>query len=154
MANFLVFTCIKPIKRKFLGLFPLKAAAIFAAIFIAACGYYTYKEAEAFNKYDYFFEGLVDLKILLYIQLGVALLAFSCFLCQAKFYCKLVYLITLGLTGLSLVINLIKKSYFFEEYDEESEIILRWLYLIRIGTEFALELYSCYIAYSLMESNE
>ena len=64
------------------------------------------------------------------------------------------YLITLGLTGLSLAINLIKKSYFFEEYDEESEIILRWLYLIRIGTEFALELYSCYIAYSLMESNE
>ena len=152
MVNFLTITCIKPIKRKFLGILPLNTAAIFAALCIAAIAFYTYEEAQIyfgmhriliFFTHDYPF----------YAQIAVAILTLLCYILNSKCYTKMIYSATFGLTGFSLCLNLWKKSLLFEEvYYEDDDEIVRWLYLIRIGAEFAIELYSCYLVFSISQS--
>lgn len=152
MARFLVFTCIKPQKRKFLGLVPLKSTPILAAILILICTLYTYYEAKEFYPKDYFLE-IIGYETINYAQMIIALMTAVCYiLSQSRAYTKLMYLVTFGLAGFCLAINLWKKSLFMEEYDEDEEVILGWLYFIRLGAECAIELYACYMVFSVWQA--
>ena len=150
MVNFLVFTCIKPQKRKFLGIVPLKSTPLLAAILILLCTLYTSNEAQTFYEYEYFLL-IIGYETIYSAQLIIALLTAVCFLLStSRIYTKLMYEVTFGLAGFCLAINFWKKSIFMDEYEDYE--ILEWLYLIRIGVECAIELYSCYMIFSVWQA--
>ena len=148
--GFLVITCIGPVS-KFLGIIPLSwSMVIMAAIIIGVAGY-TYYEAQVyFDKVKVF--GFLNKEIYLITELAIALLLFIAFLVKKKCYSRLMYLTTFGLGGFGLAINVHKMSVLELESnikDSDEQKFIKWLYFIRIGAEFLIEMMVCYVVYSL-----
>ena len=73
------------------------------------------------------------------------------FLVKEKFYSTVVYLITRALAGFGLAINIYKLSSFkIDEkiYNENEKSFIKWIYFIRIRTEFIVETIVCFTVYS------
>ena len=148
--GFLVITCIGPVS-KFLGIIPLSwSMVIMAAIIIGVAGY-TYYEAQVyFDKAKAF--GFLTKEIYLIVELAIALLLFVAFLVKKKCYSRLMYLLTLAHGGFGLAINVHKMSVLELESgikDSGEKKFIKWLYFIRVGSEFLIEMMVCYMAYSL-----
>ena len=154
MVNFLVFTCIKP-QKKFFGLITSRIALILSAALISVCALYDYLESKYLFQ-DAKFLDIFNNEMLLAIQIIIALMVFAAFGIDNRLYSKLIYLCSFGLAGFSLAINSYKKSKVDEKYDDDDDDsddkMVRWMYLIRIGVEFYIEIYACYILYSHSES--
>lgn len=150
MVNFLTFTCIKP-QRKFAGILPIRTAMFVPALCISACAYYSYEEAKIFFNDLSFLFGVVNNKIIFFAQLIIAALVLLCYLLRTKGMAKFNYSMTFGLAGWTFALNIYKKTIFIEKYKEEDAELLRWLFLIRISSEFVIELYSCYLVYCLTQ---
>ena len=147
--GFLVITCIGPIS-KFLGLIPLSwSMVIMAAIVVAIAGYTYYESKVYFEKTKIF--GFLTKDIYLGIELAIALLLFIAFLVKKKCYSRLMYLTTVAFGGFGLAINIHKLSVLELEsgIKDEEQRFIKWLFFIRIGSEFLVEMMICYIAYSL-----
>ena len=147
--GFLVITCIQPIKG-FLGCFSLPCSMIVMAIIIVAITGYTYLEADVYFAEMKLF-GVLTKEIYAIIEFGVALLLFFAFLIKNKIFVFFLYLLTLAFAGFALVINIHKLEVIELEQnisDENERLYIKWLYFIRIGAEFILEMVVCYMCYS------
>ena len=148
--GFLVITCIGPVS-KFLGCIPLGISMIIMAAIVAAIAGYTYGEAVVYYKNEKIL-GFLTKEIYLAIELAVALMVFIVFLVKKKCYSLLVYLITLGLAGFGLAVNIFKMSVFKLEdtiTEDNEKKFIKWLYFIRIGMEFLTEMMVCFMVYSM-----
>ena len=147
--GFLILTCIQPVSS-FFGCIPLRLAMIIAAAMIAVCAGYSYFEAKVFFK-DYNAFGLINIELWFILELAVALLVFVDFFISKKSYTRILYLVTIGLAGFTLSYNVFKISIFddiIKEYGIEHKL-LQFMFLIRIGAEFIIQLFVCYMCYSL-----
>ena len=150
--GFLVVTCIGPISS-FLGIIPLTIAMIIMGGFIAVCAGYSYLEAKVFFEETKAF-GLVNNTVYAIIEGGIALLIVVDFFIRKKNYTLLLYLITVALTGVTLAYNIFKISIFndkIKEYNIKHKLI-QFMFLIRIGAEFIIQLCVSYICYSYKKS--
>ena len=148
--GFLVITCIGPVS-KFIGCIPLGISMIIMAVIVLAIAGYTYGESTIYFKEEYIF-GFLSKEIYLGIEVAVALMVFIVFLVKKRGYSRVVYLVTLALAGFGLAINIYKISMFnIEESitDENERKFIKWLYFIRIGTEFLTEMMVCFMVYSM-----
>lgn len=148
--GFLVITCIGPVS-KFLGCIPLGLSMIIMAAIIIAIAGYTFFEANIYFKEEYIF-GFLSKEIYVAIELAVALMVFIVFLVKKRSYSRIVYLVTLALAGFGLAINIFKISVFNVDENinnEEERKFIKWLYFIRIGMEFLMEMMVCYMVYSI-----
>ena len=151
--GFLVITCIGPVSN-FLGIIPLRLSMIIMAAFIVAVAGYTYYEATVYFKDEKVF-GFLTKEIYGIIELAIALLLLVAFIVRKKCYTLIMYLITLGLAGIGLAINIHKISVINLESgisDESERKFIEWLYFIRIGAEFIVEMCVCYMVYSFKKS--
>ena len=145
---FLVITCIEPV-QSFLGLISLRCSMPIVAFFILICGVYSYVEAKYFFK-DYKFFGLVNIDAYFIIECAIALLVCMDYFIQKLSYTRLLYLLTLALAGMTLAYNIFKTSIIddkIEEYGIDHKLI-QFMYFIRVGTQFIIEMIVCYICYS------
>ena len=154
MVNFLVFTCIKP-QKKFFGIITSRIALIISAAIMTVCALYAYYESKLLFVDTYFLD-IFNNEMILVIQIAIAIMVFSAFWVDNRKYSTLIYLCSFGLAGFTLAINFFKKSKFdendFDGEDDDKLVFFRWMYLIRIGCEFYLEIYACYILYCHSES--
>lgn len=148
--GFLVITCIGPVS-KFLGCIPLGLSMIIMAAIVIAIAGYTFFEANIYFKEEYIF-GFLSKEIYVAIELAIALMVFIVFLVKKRSYSRIVYLVTLALAGFGLAINIFKISVFNVDENinnEEERKFIKWLYFIRIGMEFLMEMMVCYMVYSI-----
>ena len=151
--GFLVITCIGPVS-KFLGIIPLSLSMVIMAAFVIAVAGYTYYEADKYFIDEKVF-GFLTKEIYGIFELAIALLLFVAFIVKKKNYTLIMYLITLGHAGLGLAINIHKLSVINLESgisDESERKFIEWLYFIRIGAEFIVEMVVCYMVYSFKKS--
>jgi cadmium resistance protein CadD (predicted permease) len=150
--TFLVITCIEPV-TKFFGCIPLGISMIIMALTILSIAGYTYGEATMYFK-DAKILGFLTKEMHLAIQLIIGIMIFIVFLVKKKCYSLLVYLISFALSIFDLVVNIYKLSIFTLEktLDEYDEKFVRWLFFIRIGIEFLLEMMVCFMTYSMKKS--
>lgn len=151
--TFLAITCIEPV-TKFFGCIPLGISMIIMALTILSIAGYTYGEATMYFK-DAKILGFLTKEMHLVVQLIIGVMIFIVFLVKKKCYSFLVYLISFALSIFDLVVNIYKLSIFTLEktLDEYDEKFVRWLFFIRIGIEFLLEMMVCFMTYS-MKKNE
>ena len=148
--GFLLITCIGPVS-KFLGCIPLGLSLIIMAAIIIAIALYTFFESKIYFNDEYIL-GFLSKEIYLGIEAAIALMIFIVFLVKKRCYSTMVYLITIALAGFGLAINIYKLSSFKadEKIDNENEkAFIKWLYFIRIGTEFIVEMIVCFMVYSM-----
>ena len=147
--GFLLIPCIGPVS-KFLGCIPLGLSMIIMGFFIAVCAGYSFLEAEVFFK-NYKVFGVINYIGFGIIEGAVALLIVISFFIKKKCYSRLLYYLTIALTGITLSYNVFKMSIFddiIKEYGIEHKL-LQFMFLIRIGAEFIIQLFVCYMCYSL-----
>ena len=140
--GFLVLTCIGPVSS-FVGCIPLRIAMIIMGALIAICAGYSYLEAEVFFVDTKAF-GLINNTIYAIIEGAVALLIVVDFFVKKKCYTRILYLLTLAY-------NIFKISIFddkIKDYNVEHKLI-QFMFFIRIGAEFIIQMFVCYIVYSL-----
>ena len=151
--GFLVITCIEP-AQKFLGFFRLPCSMIIMAVIIIAIAGYTYYEAGIyFEKITLF--GFINRQVYGIIEVAIAALLFLAYLLKKESYNLLMYLITFAHAGFGLAINVQKISVLEIEdsiIDAAERTYIQWLYFIRIGAEFILELIVCYMVYSFKKN--
>ena len=150
--GFLVITCIGPV-TKFLGIIPLSWSMVIMAAVIVAIAGYTYYEAQVYFDQTKVF-GFVDKTIYGIIELAIALLLFVAFLVRKKSFSTILYLVTLALAGFGLADNIHKLSVLElpDQIPDKEKTFIDWLYFIRIGAEFLVEMMVCYMTYSLKKS--
>ena len=152
MATFLMITCIKPV-QKFFGIISLRISLIIMAIIIAACGTYTYFESEVFFKDQKLF-GVINNIIFTAIEGAIALLVFIGFFVQKKCYSFIIYLLTLGIAGLTLAYNIVKVSLINDKmtkYKVEHKLI-QIMFIIRITAELFIQMVASYYCFSYEQS--
>jgi len=145
---FLVCTCIDPVS-KFLGLIPLRCAMIIMAFITFVCGAYTYFESQVFFKEKQLF-GVINNVLYAIIEGAVALMVFLDFFVKKRCYTILLYLITLALAGITLSYNIVKFSLINDKINSYNinHKFIQFMFLIRIGAEFCIQMGVCYICYS------
>ena len=149
---FLVCTCIEPISS-FLGIIPLRIAMIIMAAILIVCGAYTYFESQVFFKDEQLF-GVINNVIYAAIEGAVALMVLLDFFIKKRFYTTLLYIVTLALTGITLVYNIIKVSLINDKvnsYNVEHKFI-QFMFIIRVGAEFCIQMGVCYMCYCYKKS--
>ena len=147
--GFLILTCIEPVSS-FFGCIPLRLAMIIAAGMIVVCAGYSYFEAKVFFK-NYNAFGLINIELWFILELAVALLVFIDFFITKKSYTRLLYLITIGLSGFTLAYNVFKISIFDDKVKSDYNVshkLFQFMFMIRVGAEFIIEMLACYICYS------
>ena len=147
--GFLILTCIEPVSS-FFGCIPLRLAMIIAAAMIVVCGGYSYFEAKVFFK-DYTAFGLINIELWFILELAVALLVFVDFFITKKSYTRILYLVTIGLAGFTLAYNVFKISIFDDKVNSDYNVdhkLFQFMFMIRVGAEFIIEMLACYICYS------
>ena len=147
--GFLILTCIEPVSC-FFGFIRLRLVMIIAAVMIAVCGGYSYFEAKVFFK-DYTAFGLINIELWFIIELAVALLVFVDFFITKKSYTRILYLVTIGLAGFTLAYNVFKISIFDDKVNSDYNVdhkLFQFMFMIRVGAEFIIEMLACYICYS------
>ena len=147
--GFLVLTCIGPVSS-FLGCIPLRIAMIIMGALIAICAGYSYLEAEVFFS-DVKAFGLVNKTVYAIIEGAIALLIVVDFFVKKKCYTRILYLLTLALAGVTLAYNIFKISIFDDKilrFNVEHKLI-QFMFFIRIGAEFIIQMLVSYICYSL-----
>ena len=152
--GFLVITCLHH-SKKFLGLLPLRLSMIIMAAFIGICAWYCYFEAQIFFQDTKAF-GLVNKEAYSIIEGSIALLLLVDFFIQNYCYTLFLYLLTFALTGAALAYTVFKISIFndkIKEYEVKHHLI-QFMFLIRIGAEFLVQITVCYIAYSFKKEIE
>ena len=145
---FLVCTCIEPVSS-FLGLIPLRIAMIIMAGITFVCAAYTYFESQIFFKNEKLF-GVITNILYAVIEAAVALMVFIDFFVKKRCYTLILYLLTLGIAGITLAYNIVKFSLVNDKinsYKVEHKFI-QFMFLIRIGAEFCVQMGVCYICYS------
>ena len=149
---FLVCTCIEP-TSKFLGIIPLRLAMIIMAGITVVCGGYTYFESQVFFKEELLF-GVINNVIYAAIEGAVALMILLDFFIKKRCYTMLLYLVTLGIAGITLAYNIVKLSLINDKinsYNVEHKFI-QFMFIIRVGAEFCIQMAVCYICYSYKKS--
>ena len=148
--GFLVITCIGP-SSKFLGLLSLELSMVIMSVIILAIAGYTYYEATIYFEGKTKFFGLINENIYLIMELSVALLVFVAYVIKKKCYSFFMYILTFAQAGFGLAMNIHKLSILELEKNikDEDKKFIKWLFFIRIGAEFLIELIVCYMAYSL-----
>lgn len=149
--NFLVFTYIGPISN-FLGCISLRVAMIIMGALIAICAGYNYLENKAFLIDTKIF-GLINNTIYIIIESIISLLIIVDFFVTKKCYTRILYILTLALTIITLIHNFSKLLEFdskIKECNVEDKLI-QFMFFIRIGAEFFVQLLVCYICYSFKE---
>ena len=152
--GFLVITCIRRTK-KFLGIIPLRIAMIIMGIFLGACAAYAYFEAKIFFVNTKAF-GLINKEAFSLIEGVIGLLLIFAYCVPNILYALFLYLLTFALTGAALAYNVFKISIFndkIKEYEVKHHLI-QFMFLIRIGAEFLIQITVCYIAYSYKKEIE
>ena len=150
--GFLVVTCIGPVSM-FLGCIPLSISMIIMGGLIFVCAIYDFFESEVFFKDMKAFELVNNLGVAI-IQGAIGLLVAIDIVIKKKLYTMLLYLLTLALAGLTLAYNTFKISIFDDKikiYEIEHKLI-QFMFLIRIGAEFLIQMIVCYIVYSYKKS--
>ena len=150
--GFLVITCIGSV-NKFLGIIPLRIAMIIMGALTIVCGGYNYLEGQVFFQDTKAF-GLVNNKIYSIIQGVIGLLLMVDFFVSKTCYTIILYLMTIFLVGATLSYNIFKVSIFndkIKDYEVEHHLI-QFMFCIRIGAEFFVQLVVCYITYSFKKS--
>ncbi len=150
--GFLVFTCIGPVSS-FLGIIPLSIAMIIMGGFTAVCAIYSYLEAEVFFTDTKAF-GLVNKTAYALIEGAIAILLVVDFFIRKKNYTLLLYLISVALAGITLAYNIFKISIFndkLKDYNVKHKLI-QFMFFIRIGAEFFLQMCVSYVCYSYKKS--
>ena len=146
--GFLVVTCIGPVS-KFLGCIPLGLSMIIMAGLIFVCAGYSYLESQVFFKDANAFDLISNLGFAI-IEGAVGLLVLVDFFVKKRCYTFILYLLTLALAGVALAYNIFKISIFndkIDTYGVEHKLI-QFMFLIRIGAEFVIQLVVSYIVYS------
>ena len=147
--GFLILTCISPVSI-FLGCIPLRIAMIIAAAMIAVCAGYSYFEAKVFFK-NYNAFGLINIELWFILELAVALLVLVDFFVSKKSYTRILYLVTIALAGFTLAYNVFKISIFDDKVNSDYNVdhkLFQFMFMIRVGAEFIIEMLACYICYS------
>ena len=147
--GFLIITCIGPVSS-FLGCIPLGISMIIMGGLIFVCAGYSYLESEVFFDDMKAFDLISNLGFAI-IEGAVGLLVLMDFFIKKKCYTFLLYLLTLALAGVALAYNIFKISIFndkIEHYNVDHKLI-QFMFLIRIGAEFAVQLIVSYVVYSL-----
>ena len=147
--GFLVLTCIGPVSS-FFGCIPLRFAIILAAGMILVCAGYSYFEAKVFFK-DYYLFGMINTEFWFILQLAVALLVFIDFFIGKQSFTNILYLLTIGLAGFTLSYNVFKISIFDDKVNSDYDVdhkLFQFMFMIRVGVEFLIEMMACYICYS------
>ena len=145
---FLVITCIDPV-QSFLGLLSLRCSMPIVAFFLLVCGSYSYAEAKVFFKHTKCF-GLVNKEAYFIIECAIALLVCMDYFIQKLSYTRLLYLLTLALAGVTFAYNIFKIS-IMDDKIEDFEVkhkLIQFMYFIRIGAEFIIQMIVCYMVYS------
>ena len=148
--GFLLIPCIEPVTT-FIGCVPLSWSMIFMACIILAIAGYTYFEATVYFE-DMAAFGFITKGAYAIIEGAIAILLIVTFMIEKRNFTFLMYLITFGLAGFGLAINVQKLSLLNLEKEVKNEgerRFLEWLYFIRIGAEFMTEMMVCYVVYSL-----
>ena len=145
---FLVCTCIEPVSS-FLGIIPLRIAMLIMAAITVVCAIYTFYESQVFFKEQQLF-GIINNTIYLSIEAAVALMVLLDFFVKKRCYTTLLYLITLALTGITLAYNIIKFTLIDDKINSYSieHKFIQFMFIIRIGAEFVIQMAVCYICYS------
>ena len=146
--GFLVITCIGPISS-FLGLISLRISMLIMGFFIVVCAGYNYLEAKIFFKNSKVF-GLVNKEAYAIIEGGIALMIAIDFFVKKKCYTRLLYLLTLALAGCTLAYNIFKISIINDKIKgyEVKHNLIQFMFFIRIGAEFIIQMIVCYMCYS------
>ena len=161
--GFLVITCLHH-SKKFLGLLPLRLSMIIMAAFIGICAWYCYFEAQIFFQDTKAF-GLVNKEAYSIIEGSIALLllhfcyrqlSFARFFIQNYCYTLFLYLLTFALAGATLAYNVFKISIFNDKINQYyiTHKLVQFMFLIRIGAEFLIQMTVCYISYSYKKELE
>lgn len=150
--GFLVITCIGPVSS-FLGIIPLGISMIIMGALIGLCAGYSYLEAQIFFANMKVFD-LVSKEVYAIIEGAIGLLLIVDFIVKKKCYTTILYLLTLALAGTTLAYNIFKISIFndkINDYGVDHKLI-QFMFLIRIGAEFFIQILVSYITYSLKKS--
>jgi hypothetical protein len=152
--GFLVITCLGH-SKKFLGLLSLRLSMIIMAAFIGICAWYCYFEAQIFFKDTKAF-GLVNKEAYSIIEGAIALLLLVDFFIQNYCYTLFLYLLTFALAGATLAYNVFKISIFNDKINQYNitHKLVQFMFLIRIGAEFLIQMTVCYISYSYKKELE
>ena len=150
--GFLVITMIGPVTN-FLGVISLRVSMLIMGALIIVCSGYSYLEAKVFFENTKLF-GLINISLYAAIEAGIALLIFLDYFTTKKRLTILLYLLTIGLTGMTLVYNIFKISLFDDKIKEYkiNHKYFQFMFFIRIGAEFIIQLIVCYMVYSYKKS--
>ena len=147
MANFLVCTCIKPLHKLF-GVLSLRCTMIVCAAATFLIAFYTLMEADDFFT-DFKAFKILDRYVVFSGEIILGLLILICYFVKRKSYTRIIYIISLVYCCAVLSVNLCKIDIFkqIEDIKRISENIAV-LFIIRVMSEFVIELYICYLVYS------
>ena len=152
---FLFIPWLEP-TSKFLYCIPFNISMIIMGVIILGIALYTVFESKIYFPNDNIF-GFLSKEIYMIIEIVIAIIVFLGFLVKKKPYKIVVYVFTIALAGFGLAVNIHKLSSFKVDKEISNGDIracIKWIYFIRIAGEFAIELYFCYIVYSIWKQDD
>ena len=146
MLEDLISVAIKP-KKTILKIFPMKMLVHLAFPTVFTLAFYSYYETKLLLSW-YSFVGVFNNMGNFILQIVYSVIIEIIVCCKTIWGLRIIYM-TMVLNTIWILMNNIKKySIFKDEYDEKDEIILRFMFIMRLVDELILDLFIIYIIYS------
>ena len=152
---FIFIPCVKP-TSKFLNCIPLDVSIIIMAVMLIIIAVFTFFENKVYFKGERLF-GFLSKEIYMIIETVIATMIFIVYQAKKREYTTVIYLFTAAFTIFAFAINIQKATNFrVDEEIKDTKIrsFVEYIYFIRIGTEFVVDIFASYLLYSLRKQEE